>query len=312
MADAEEKEQLKNTFDTFYTNKKDLISRREEEINGIITTAKEKNVDLTQEECDRIKTLNSLTMKDLIKIASDSYADQEAMLKAYKNKEVSITAENAQHLVNQATKTRDNILKDAQKRLDGALKSANSLKRVGAISEQEYNNMVSDAQSNYNRIADEAEKGFGNVRDAIIENITEAGGHYSKASGELTDKHGRVVATFKDNPPKTKIEATDNASSKIDAVNRKMNNLNGKKATVTINTREKTTKSISWSFGGNPRSGDIAQSYMMNPLTKFTGMQSVRGVTGATINYNGDFNFENRADIDYFLRQTAKAIDRHY
>ena len=51
---------------------------------------------------------------------------------------------------------------------------------------------------------------------------------------------------------------------------------------------------------------------MMNPLTKFTGMQSVRGVTGATINYNGDFNFENRADIDYFLRQTAKAIDRHY
>ena len=172
--------------------------------------------------------------------------------------------------------------------------------------------MVSDAQSNYNKIADEAEKGFGNVRDAIIENITEAGGHYSKASGELTDKHGRVVATFKDNPPKTKIEATDNASSKIDAVNRKMNNLNGKKATVTINTKEKTTKSISWSFGGNPRSGDIAQSYMMNPLTKFTGMQSVRGVTGATINYNGDFNFENRADIDYFLRQTAKAIDRHY
>ena len=312
MADAEEKEQLKNQFDTFYTNKKDLISRREEEINGIITTAKEKNVDLTQEECDRIKTLNSLTMKDLIKIASDSYADQEAMLKAYKNKEVSITAENAQHLVNQATKTRDNILKDAQKRLDGELKSANSLKRVGAISEQEYNNMVSDAQSNYNKIADEAEKGFGNVRDAIIENITEAGGHYSKASGELTDKHGRVVATFKDNPPKTKIEATDNASRKIDAVNRKMNNLNGKKATVTINTREKTTKSISWSFGGNPRSGDIAQSYMMNPLTKFTGMQSVRGVTGATINYNGDFNFENRADIDYFLRQTAKAIDRHY
>ena len=312
MADDEEKKQLQEKFNSFYTNKKDLISKREEEINGIINTAKEKNVNLTQEECDRIKTLNSLTMKDLVKIASDSYADQEAVLKAYKNKEVSITQENAQHIISQAQKTRDNILKDAQTRLDGELKSANSLKKVGAISEQEYNNMVSDAQGNYNKIAKEAEKGFTNVKKAIIDNITQAGGTYDEKTGKLVDSHGKVVASFKDNPPKTTIEATDNASSKIDAVNRKMNNLNGKKATVTINTKEKTTKTISWSFGGNPRSGDIAQSYMMNPLTKFTGMQSVRGVTGATINYNGDFNFENRADIDYFLRQTAKAIDRHY
>lgn len=312
MADEEEKKQLQEKFNSFYENKKELITSREEEISGILNTAKEKNVRLTDEECQRIKTLNSLTMKDLIKIASDSYADQESLLKAYKNKEVSLTQDSAQNIISQAQKTRDNILKDAQTRLDGELKSANSLKKVGAISEQEYDSMVADAQKSYDQIKREADKGFQGVQKAIVDNVVEAGGKYNEQTGILRDKHGQLVASFKDNPPKTTIEATDNATKKIQSVESKLNRLNGKKATVTINTKEKTTKSISWSFGGNPRSGDIAQSYMMNPLTKFTGMQSVRGVTGATINYNGDFNFENRADIDYFLRQTAKAIDRHY
>ena len=147
---------------------------------------------------------------------------------------------------------------------------------------------------------------------AIIENITKAGGHYSKASGELTDKHGKLVASFKDNPPKTKVDVDNKqALGNISAVKREINNL-PKSKTVTLKVNKSVHSTYSTAGGGLSRSGDIAQSYMVNPLTKFTGMQSVRGVTGATINYNGDFNFENRADIDYFLRQTAKAIDRHY
>ncbi len=31
-----------------------------------------------------------------------------------------------------------------------------------------------------------------------------------------------------------------------------------------------------------------------------------------TINYNGDLVFNNKSDIDYFLKKTARAIDRRY
>lgn len=311
-ASQEEKDQLQAQYEEYYTKKSDLFTAREEEISSIINGAKEKNVALTQEQCDRINTLTSLNMKDLISIASEGYDDQLALLDAYKNKEVAITAENAEAILTKATETMEGVIADAQKRLDGELQSANALRKVGSISKDEYEQMVSDAQSNYNQIKKSAEEGFEGVKKSIIDNVVEAGGSYNENTGKLKDAHGDVVAYFKDNPPKTTIEATDNASSKISSVERKLRDLNGKSATVTINTKETTTRRVVTTGGGLDRSADIAQSYMINPLTKFTGMQSVRGVTGATINYNGDFNFENRADIDYFLRQTAKAIDRHY
>lgn len=310
-ADDQEKAKLKETFDSFYSDKINKVNAREEEISNIINSAKERNVSLTQEECDKIKSYNDATMKDLIKIASSSYEDQTSMLKAFKSQEVTITAENAQSIIDKATQTKDSVIKDAQSRLDKELASANALRKVGSISQEEYETMVADAQKSYNEIAKQAESGFSDVQKAIVENITSAGGKYNERTGELKNKHGELVATFKDNPPKTTLEATDNATSKINAVSRKLDNLNGRKATVTINTKENVTKRIS-TVGSVGRSLDVASSYMVNPVTKFTGASGVRASNNPVINYNGDFKFNNRNDIDYFMRQTARMIERTY
>ena len=309
-ADDQEKAKLKETFDSFYNDKINKVNAREEEISNIINSAKERNVSLTQEECDKIKSYNDATMKDLIKIASSSYEDQTSMLKAFKSQEVTITAENAQSIIDKATQTKDSVIKDAQARLDKELASANALRKVGDRSQEEYETMVADAQKSYNEIAKQAESGFSDVQKAIVENITSANGKYDERTGELKNKHGELVATFKDNPPKTEVKVdSKGAIDNIEAVKRELRELPRQK---TVSLKVNKTINTRHTAEGVKRSLDVASSYMVNPVTKFTGASGVRASNNPVINYNGDFKFNNRNDVDYFMRQTARMIERTY
>lgn len=312
MADAEEKAKLKEQFDSFYTQKTKLMDSREKEISEIINTAKERNVSLTEEECNRINTLTSLNMKDLVRIASDSYEEQTALLNAYKTNEKKITADTAKMILDNATKTKDGVIKEAEARLQGELSSANALRKASAITEQEYNKMVSDATMNYDQIAKKADSGFNEVKDSIVKAITDAGGKYNEKTGELTDSHGKLVANLKDNPPTTEIKANDKASPVIDNVNKKMNSLNGKKATVTITTRENTVKGRTQYDGGYRTTQAIASSYLNTGVRGITGRDTVTTPNTSTINYNGNMVFNDKSDIDYFMRKTARMIERNY
>ena len=310
LASAEEKAELEAKHKEFYERKRQVTSDREAEITQILATAKENNVGLTQEQADRIKQLVSLQQKDMIKTVSDSYSEQTALLDAFSSKQKAVTAETASMIMQKAEETRQATVKSAKERFNQELATANEMRKVGNITDAEYSRMVNSAQDNYSQIVSASDDGFNKVKDKIIKSITEAGGKYNEKTGELKDKHGNMVDYMNDTPMETKVKVdTKDAKKSVEDIQTKINNIKGKTVSVKVNTTYTNTTVNRTVEGRSVPTMDtqtmaMARSAVM-PINNMTSGNN-------TINYNGDLVFNNKSDIDYFLKKTARAIDRRY
>lgn len=310
LASAEEKAELEAKHKEFYENKRNLTTEREAEITEILATAKENNVGLTQEQADRIKTLVSLQQKDMIKTVSDSYSEQEALLNAFSSNQKAVTAETASMIMQKAKETKESTVKSAKERFNQELATANEMRKVGQITDSEYKKMVTSAQSNYEQIVSASDTGFDKVKDKIIKSITDAGGKYNEKTGELKDKHGNMVDYMNDTPMETKVKVdTKSAEQSITAIQKKINNIKGKTVSVKVNTTY-TNTTVNRTVEGRsvPTMDTQAMAMARSAVLPINNMTSGNN----TINYNGDLVFNNKSDIDYFLKKTARAIERKY
>ena len=310
LASAEEKAELEAKHKEFYESKRNLTNEREAEITEILATAKENNVGLTQEQADRIKTLVSLQQKDMIKTVSDSYSEQEALLNAFSSNQKAVTAETASMIMQKAKETKESTVKSAKERFNQELATANEMRKVGQITDDEYEKMVTSAQSNYEQIVKASDTGFDNVKDKIIKSITEAGGKYNEKTGELKDKHGNMVDYMNDTPMETKVKVdTKDAKKSVEDIQTKINNIKGKTVSVKVNTTY-TNTTVNRTVEGRsvPTMDTQTMAIARSAVMPINNMSSGNN----TINYNGDLVFNNKSDIDYFLKKTARAIDRRY
>ena len=310
LASAEEKAELEAKHKEFYEKKRQVTSDREAEITQILATAKENNVGITQEQADRIKTLVSLQQKDMIKTVSDSYSEQTALLNAFSSKQKAVTADTASMIMQKAEETRQATVKSAKERFNQELATANEMRKVGNITDAEYSRMVNSAQDNYSQIVSASDDGFNKVKDKIIKSITEAGGKYNEKTGELKDKHGNMVDYMNGTPMETKVKVdTKDATKSVDAIQKKINSIKGKTVSVKVNTTY-TNTTVNRTVNGrsvptmDTQTMAMARSAVM-PINNTSSGNN-------TINYNGDLVFNNKSDIDYFLKKTARAIDRRY
>ena len=310
LASAEEKAELEAKHKEFYEKKRQVTSDREAEITQILATAKENNVGITQEQADRIKTLVSLQQKDMIKTVSDSYSEQTALLNAFSSKQKAVTAETASMIMQKAEETRQATVKSAKERFNQELATANEMRKVGNITDAEYSRMVNSAQDNYNQIVSASDDGFNKVKDKIIKSITEAGGKYNEKTGELKDKHGNMVDYMNGTPMETKVKVdTKDAKKSVEDIQTKINNIKGKTVSVKVNTTY-TNTTVNRTVNGRSVPTMDTQTMVMarSAVMPINNMSSGNN----TINYNGDLVFNNKSDIDYFLKKTARAIDRRY
>ena len=310
LASAEEKAELEAKHKEFYEKKRQVTSDREAEITQILATAKENNVGLTQEQADRIKTLVSLQQKDMIKTVSDSYSEQTALLNAFSSKQKAVTADTASMIMQKAEETRQATVKSAKERFNQELATANEMRKVGNITDAEYSRMVNSAQDNYNQIVSASDDGFNKVKDKIIKSITEAGGKYNEKTGELKDKHGNMVDYMNGTPMETKVKVdTKDAKKSVEDIQTKINNIKGKTVSVKVNTTY-TNTTVNRTVEGRsvPTMDTQTMAMARSAVMPINNMSSGNN----TINYNGDLVFNNKSDIDYFLKKTARAIDRRY
>ena len=310
LASAEEKAELEAKHKEFYENKRQVTSDREAEITQILATAKENNVGLTQEQAERIKTLVSLQQKDMIKTVSDSYSEQEALLNAFSSNQKAVTAETASMIMQKAKETKESTVKSAKERFNQELATANEMRKVGQITDDEYKKMVTSAQSNYEQIVSASDDGFNEVKDKIIKSITEAGGTYDEKTGELKDKHGNMVDYMSGTPMETKVKVdTKDAKKSVEDIQKKINNIKGKTVSVKVNTTY-TNTTVNRTVKGRsvPTMDTQAMAMARSAVMPINNTSSGNN----TINYNGDLVFNNKSDIDYFLKKTARAIDRRY
>lgn len=310
LASAEEKAELEKNHKEFYDRKRQVTNDREAEITQILATAKENNVGLTQEQADRIKQLVSLQQKDMIRTVSDSYSEQTALLDAFSSKQKAVTAETASMIMQKAEETRQATVKSAKERFNQELATANEMRKVGNITNEEYSRMVNSAQDNYNQIVSASDDGFNKVKDKIIKSITEAGGKYNEKTGELKDKHGDMVDYMNGTPMETEVKVdTKDAEKSVRDIQTKISNIKGKTVDVKVNTTY-TNTTVNRTVNGRSVPTMDAQTIAMarSAVMPINNMSSGNN----TINYNGDLVFNNKTDIDYFLKKTARAIDRRY
>ena len=310
LASAEEKAELEAKHKEFYDRKRQVTNDREAEITQILATAKENNVGITQEQADRIKQLVSLQQKDMIRTVSDSYSEQTALLDAFSSKQKAVTAETASMIMQKAEETRQATVKSAKERFNQELATANEMRKVGNVTADEYARMVNSAQDNYNQIVSASDDGFNKVKDKIIKSITEAGGKYNERTGELKDAHGNMVDYMNGTPMETEVKVdTKDAKKSVEDIQTKINNIKGKTVDVKVNTTYNNT-TVNRTVNGRSVPTMDAQTIAMarSAVMPINNMSSGNN----TINYNGDLVFNNKSDIDYFLKKTARAIDRRY
>ena len=310
LASAEEKAELEAKHKEFYDRKRQVTNDREAEITQILATAKENNVGITQEQAERIKQLVSLQQKDMIRTVSDSYSEQTALLDAFSSNQKAVTAETASMIMQKAEETRQATVKSAKERFNQELATANEMRKVGNVTAEEYARMVNSAQDNYNQIVSASDDGFNKVKDKIIKSITEAGGKYNEKTGELKDKHGNMVDYMKGAPMETQVKVdTKSAEQSINAIQKKINSIKGKTVKVEVNTKY-TNTTVNRTVNGRsvPTMDAQAMAMARSAVMPINNMSSGNN----TINYNGDLVFNNKSDIDYFLKKTARAIDRRY
>ena len=310
LASAEEKAELEAKHKEFYDRKRQVTNDREAEITQILATAKENNVGLTQEQADRIKQLVSLQQKDMIRTVSDSYSEQTALLDAFSSKQKAVTAETASMIMQKAEETRQSTVKAAKERFNQELATANEMRKVGNITNEEYSRMVNSAQDNYSQIVSASDDGFNKVKDKIIKSITEAGGKYDERTGELKDAHGNMVDYMNGTPMETEVKVDTKAAKKsVEDIQKKINSIKGKTVDVKVNTTYNNT-TVNRTVNGRSVPTIDAQTIAMarSAVMPINNMSSGNN----TINYNGDLVFNNKSDIDYFLKKTARAIDRRY
>ena len=310
LASAEEKAELEAKHKEFYDRKRQVTNEREAEITQILATAKENNVGITQEQAERIKTLVSLQQKDMIRTVSDSYSEQTALLEAFGCNQKAVTAETASMIMQKAEETRQATVKSAKERFNQELATANEMRKVGNVTAEEYSRMVNSAQDNYNQIVSASDDGFNKVKDKIIKSITEAGGKYNEKTGELKDKHGNMVDYMNGTPMETEVKVdTKDAEKSVRDIQTKISNIKGKTVSVKVNTTY-TNTTVNRTVNGRsvPTMDTPAMAMARSAVMPINNMSSGNN----TINYNGDLVFNNKSDIDYFLKKTARAIDRRY
>lgn len=111
-------------------------------------------------------------------------------------------------------------------------------------------------------------------------------------------------------PMETQVKVdTKSAEQSIASIQKKINNIKGKTVSVKVNTTYTNTtvnRTVQGRTLGTAES--VAFASTRNMAMPVNGVSSGNN----TINYHGDMVFNNKSDIDYFLRQTARAIDRRY
>ena len=213
-------------------------------------------------------------------------------------------------IMQKAEETRQATVKSAKERFNQELATANEMRKVGNITADEYARMVNSAQDNYSKIVSASDDGFNKVKDKIIKSITEAGGKYNEKTGELKDAHGNMVDYMNGTPMETQVKVdTKDAEKSVKDIQTKINNIKGKTVSVKVNTTY-TNTTVNKTVNGRsvPTMDTQAMAMARSAVMPINNMSSGNN----TINYNGDLVFNNKSDIDYFLKKTARAIERKY
>lgn len=271
------------------------------------------NKTMTAEHQKELLGINEEYKKLSIEVMSQEVEDRKGLLKTYASDSFTITKENCGAILRNALEHKTEMINTAQKQMDEVIKQAGRLNRIGVITDEEYNKMVTEAQKDYDKLVEEAEGAYGDVANAVHDKLGIDAVKEAKTAGE--DVYDEFMAWIKDtqkdvkdkeiNPVFDGSEALKDAKQLILDIGRALK----KTFTVGVNIHKTTTYTNKYKDIGKP-SSEILDRHVV-PARNAYSDNMARNMS-SIINFNGQYSFGNRNDIDYFMKQTARMIDRKY
>lgn len=268
---------------------------------------------MTAEHQKELLAINEEYKRLSIEVMSEEIEDRKGLLKTYASDSFTITKENCSAILRNALEHKTAMITTAQTEFDEVIKKANRLNQLGVISEEEHGKLVSEAQKKYDKLVEESETSFDEVVRKVQEKLGIDGVKEAKKAGEdvyeaFMESHQKTLDDVKDkeiNPVFDGKEALADAKQLM----RDIGNALKKTFTVKVNVNKTTTHKNVYENVGKP-SNEILNRHIV-PARNAYSDNMARNMS-SIINFNGQYSFGNRNDIDYFMKQTARMIDRKY
>lgn len=271
------------------------------------------NKTMTGEHQKELLAINEEYKRLSIEVMSQEVEDRKGLLKTYASDSFTITKENCSAILRNALEHKEAMITTAQTEFDEVIKKANRLNQLGVISEEEHGKLVSEAQKKYDKLVEESETSFDEVVRKVQEKLGIDGVNEAKKAGDdvytaFMESHQKTI----DDVKKKKINPVfDGAEALNDAkqLMRDIGNALKRTFTVKVNVNKTTTHRNVYENVGKP-SNEILNRHVVPARNAYS--DSMARNMSSIINFNGQYSFGNRNDIDYFMKQTARMIDRKY
>lgn len=268
---------------------------------------------MTAEHQKQLLAINEEYKRLSIEVMSQEVEDRKGLLKTYASESFKITKENCGAILKNALEHKNAMITTAQTEFDEVIKKANRLNQLGVISDKEHGKLVSEAQKKYDKLVKESETSFDEVVRKIQEKLGIDGVNEAKKAGDevydaFMTSHQKTIDDVKKkkiNPVFDGKEALKDAKQLM----RDIGNALKRTFTVKVNVNKTTTHRNVYENVGKP-SNEILNRHVV-PARNAYSDNMARNMS-SIINFNGQYSFSNRNDIDYFMKQTARMIDRKY
>lgn len=309
-------EQLKNLHASMDKYRADNIAKAtelENRLKEIMAQYDGEETTMTREHQQELLDIKNEFKKLSIDTMTSELDEKKNLLNTYANESFKITESNAKSILDSAVQHKTSIVQNAQKRLDEELNVLGNMYKLGQITDKEYSEMVKTAQSNYDDIVSGAEESFDSVVKKIQDTMGTEAVMIAKQAGddiytEFMASHKRLIGDVASNEikpvlnPKGAIQDAKNLISELSRIFSKQFSVKATIEKTTVNKTVNATKTASTLSNRSivPASGLVTESLVRNNNNT------------TSINFNGQYSFANRSDMDYFMRQTARIIDRTY
>lgn len=268
---------------------------------------------MTAEHQKQLLAINEEYKRLSIEVMSQEVEDRKGLLKTYASESFKITKENCGAILKNALEHKNAMITTAQTEFDEVIKKANRLNQLGVISDKEHGKLVSEAQKKYDKLVKESETSFDEVVRKIQEKLGIDGVNEAKKAGDevydaFMTSHQKTI----DDVKKKKINPVFDGAEALKGAKQLMRDIGNalkKTFTVKVNVNKTTTHRNVYENVGKP-SNEILNRHVVPARNAYS--DSMARNMSSIINFNGQYSFGNRNDIDYFMKQTARMIDRKY
>lgn len=315
-------DELHRQVDSYKAGKIQKVTELEAEAQKILSQYGEGNVTMSATHKDRLLEIQSELTRLNLETLSGEIAEKQSLMETYASESFKINKDNADMILKTALEHKNKMVETAKKKLEEELIAIQGLKQIGKISDEEHGKMVTEAQKNYDKLIEDSDESFKKVvgkvgevlGDDAVTAAEEAGDDVKEA---YLEAHSELVDDVAEEKVKVDIDKV-NAIRQADGLLASLKTRFDKTYTVRVKVKKSNvfTNMMDSIFGNTfSTANGIAQQSMGRRLVPTRNMYAesgVRNTNNNTINYNGNYNFRSKQDIDYFMKQTAKLVDRKY